>query len=111
MLSNKFRWRVRDPKLKKAVLYSYFKEIPPEILGPTWQDVRQGKGTAANPKEILSYYSRIRAGKRPLNEVKLILLGRGGVGKTSLVNRLVHRTFDPNSANLVTPDPFLRWGH
>ncbi len=25
MLSNKFRWRQRDPKLKKAVLYSYFK--------------------------------------------------------------------------------------
>ena len=25
MLSNKFRWRVRDPKLKKAVLYSYCK--------------------------------------------------------------------------------------
>ncbi len=24
-LSNKFRWRMRDPKLKKAVLYSYFK--------------------------------------------------------------------------------------
>jgi flavin-dependent dehydrogenase len=25
MLSNKFRWRMRDPQLKKAVLYSYFK--------------------------------------------------------------------------------------
>ena len=25
MLSNKFHWRVRDPRLKKAVLYSYFK--------------------------------------------------------------------------------------
>ncbi|HWQ31774.1 MAG TPA: NAD(P)/FAD-dependent oxidoreductase [Blastocatellia bacterium] len=25
MLSNKFRWRMRDPKLKKAVLYSYFR--------------------------------------------------------------------------------------
>lgn len=25
ILSNKFRWRLRDPKLKKAVLYSYFK--------------------------------------------------------------------------------------
>lgn len=25
MLSNKFGWRVRDPQLKKAVLYSYFK--------------------------------------------------------------------------------------
>src|SRR5262249_60564477 len=25
MLSNRFRWRMRDPKLKKAVIYSYFK--------------------------------------------------------------------------------------
>ncbi|MFN0124582.1 MAG: NAD(P)/FAD-dependent oxidoreductase, partial [Blastocatellia bacterium] len=25
MLSNKFRWRERDPKLKKAVLYTYYK--------------------------------------------------------------------------------------
>src|SRR5215471_7386973 len=25
MLSNKFRWRMRDPNLKKAVLFSYFK--------------------------------------------------------------------------------------
>jgi geranylgeranyl reductase family protein len=25
MLSNKFRWRMRDPQLKKAVLFSYFK--------------------------------------------------------------------------------------
>ncbi|MEW6129746.1 MAG: NAD(P)/FAD-dependent oxidoreductase [Acidobacteriota bacterium] len=25
MLSNKLRWRMRDPRLKKAVLYSYFK--------------------------------------------------------------------------------------
>ena len=37
-------------------------------------------------------------GERPLNEVKLILLGRGGVGKTSLVNRLVRDEFDPDSA-------------
>ncbi len=25
MLSNKFKWRVRDPKLRKAVIYSYYK--------------------------------------------------------------------------------------
>jgi flavin-dependent dehydrogenase len=31
MLSNKFRWRVRDPKLKKAVLYSYFKGAHREL--------------------------------------------------------------------------------
>lgn len=30
MLSNKFRWRMRDPKLKKAVLYSYFKDAQRE---------------------------------------------------------------------------------
>src|SRR5262249_12093289 len=30
----------------------------------------------------------------PLNEAKLILVGRGGVGKTSLIKRLVHDTFD-----------------
>jgi len=35
MLSNKFRWRVRDPKLKKAVLFSYFKDAhrEPDLNG------------------------------------------------------------------------------
>lgn len=35
MLSNKFRWRVRDPKLKKAVLYSYWKDVhrEPDLNG------------------------------------------------------------------------------
>src|SRR6476660_9265146 len=35
MLSNKFAWRVRDPKLKKAVLYSYFKgaQREPDLNG------------------------------------------------------------------------------
>lgn len=35
MLSNRFRWRVRDPKLKKAVLYSYFKgaQREPDLNG------------------------------------------------------------------------------
>jgi internalin A len=38
--------------------------------------------------------SRSRAEKRPLNEGKLILVGRGEVGKTSLVKRLVDDKFD-----------------
>src|SRR5215470_13045150 len=35
MLSNKFKWRVRDQKLKKAVLYSYFKDAhrEPDLNG------------------------------------------------------------------------------
>jgi len=46
------------------------------------------------PRDVLEYYFRVRNGRRPLNEAKLILLGRGGVGKTSLVHRLVHGLFD-----------------
>jgi len=67
--------------------------LPPEVLGPTWLEVSDGK-KPAKPADILDYYFRIRAGKRPLNEAKLILVGRGGVGKTSLVNRLLHERFD-----------------
>ena len=37
----------------------------------------------------------MQVGKRPLNEAKLILVGRGGVGKTSIVNQLVHNIFKP----------------
>jgi internalin A len=33
-----------------------------------------------------------------LNEAKLILVGRGGVGKTCIVNRLVEDRFDPSEA-------------
>ena len=71
--------------------------LPPAILGPTWDDVRRG-ASPARPAEIIEHYSHVRpgAGPRPLNEAKLILVGRGEVGKTSIVNRLVHGKFDPN---------------
>src|SRR2546430_17710473 len=49
---------------------------------------------AADPAVILDYYFRTRRGRRPLNEAKLILVGRGGVGKTCLIKRLVYDTFD-----------------
>ncbi|MBI3423399.1 MAG: leucine-rich repeat domain-containing protein [Acidobacteria bacterium] len=65
--------------------------IPREILGPTWVTVHfLHQGPPANPAEILNYYFRP---KRPLLESKLILVGRGEVGKTSLINRLIHNTF------------------
>ena len=68
--------------------------IPQEILGPTWDDVHQRNAQAANPASILDYYFRLRSGQRPLNEAKLILVGRGGVGKSSLVKQLLFRQFD-----------------
>ncbi|UCD48554.1 MAG: TIR domain-containing protein [Phycisphaerales bacterium] len=64
--------------------------LPAEVLGPTWEDVIRRNAKAAKASDILDYYFRTRGGKRPLNEAKLILLGRGEVGKTCLVNRLVH---------------------
>ncbi len=68
-------------------------DLPAEVLGASWQDSYL-EGDAANPAEILDYYFRVRGDdRRPLNEAKLILLGRGAVGKTSLVNRLIHNKF------------------
>ncbi len=63
--------------------------LPPEILGPTSLESDKNAPLAA-PKSILGYYFRP---KKPLNEAKLILVGFGKVGKTSLVNRLVEGTF------------------
>jgi internalin A len=52
--------------------------LPPEIVD------------SGDARKILSYYFRTLAGTRtPLNEFKLVLLGRGGVGKTTLVHRLI----------------------
>lgn len=70
--------------------------LPVELIGPSYEDL---KGTAFDDDRrpsapmILDYYFRVLRGRRPLNEAKLILLGRGEVGKTCLVNRLVHNKF------------------
>jgi internalin A len=71
--------------------------IPREILGPTWQEVREG-AVPVNPQDILDYHFKVLTDRTPLNEAKLILVGFGAAGKTSLVNRLIHDTFDPKSA-------------
>lgn len=77
-------------KLRTLLLYGNPRlRLPSELLGSLdgeWD---------GSVQEILDYYFRTRGGARPLNEAKLILLGWGGVGKTSMVNRLVHQRFDP----------------
>lgn len=76
-------------------------DLPPEVLGPTWWDLhgpRRKVAVPVKPDTILDYYFRTHGRgveSRPLNEAKMILVGRGGVGKTSLVNRLVHGRYNP----------------
>src|SRR5258708_760054 len=47
MLSNRFGWRVRDPKLKKAVLFSYFKGAhrEPDLNGGATLVLRTERGS------------------------------------------------------------------
>ncbi|MFQ4136021.1 COR domain-containing protein [Nodosilinea sp. PGN35] len=71
--------------------------LPVEILGPTSQEVGRGN-EPADPKDIWAYYSKIKSNNSPLNEAKLLLVGFGAAGKTSLVNRLIHKRFNPESA-------------
>ena len=69
--------------------------LPVEVLGPDWDEThRIDQKQPARPADILDYYFRTRRGRRRLNEAKLILVGRGGVGKTCLIKRLIHDTFD-----------------
>jgi internalin A len=66
--------------------------IPPEVLGPTYEDVfhSNDKVKRAAPKAILAYYfASRRTDSRSMNEAKLLLVGQGGVGKTSIVRYLV----------------------
>ncbi|OYW76150.1 MAG: hypothetical protein B7Z37_09950 [Verrucomicrobia bacterium 12-59-8] len=58
--------------------------LPSEVLGGAW-------GDDLNPDY---YFSQRSTNARPLNEVKMMLVGRGGAGKTSLVERLMRDTFD-----------------
>src|SRR6266540_2368228 len=60
--------------------------IPPEILEKF-----------DKPQIVLNYYfSVVEQQRKPLNEIKLILVGQGSVGKTSLVQQILHGTFDQN---------------
>jgi len=74
---------LKMPKLRHLHLYGNpGLGIPIEIIG-SW-----------NPNKILTYYAAQRAASRPLNEAKLILVGQGGVGKTSLVKALATGKFN-----------------
>jgi small GTP-binding protein len=69
------------PKLKMMGLEDNPLQIPLEIM----KDYE-------NPKAIFDFW--LERPRQPLNEAKVILVGQGTVGKTSLVKRLLDNQFD-----------------
>ncbi len=85
-------------KLKEFGLIDNPLQIPSEILERTEE-----------PAIIINYYlQHLASQKKLLNEAKMILVGQGGVGKTSLVKRLVEGNFDPNE-NKTEGIDIKRW--
>ncbi|MBI3189226.1 MAG: GTP-binding protein [Ignavibacteriales bacterium] len=62
--------------------------IPLEILEKT-----------NDPQAILNYYFSLhREEERSLNEVKIIVIGQGAVGKTSVIRQVINNNFDVNES-------------
>jgi internalin A len=59
--------------------------IPPEVLSKV-----------SNPRAILAYYLELEKFKRKkINQSKMLVLGEGSVGKTSIIQQILYGTFDP----------------
>ncbi len=50
------------------------------------------------PEAVVEYFEQLGDDARPLNEVKVIFLGEGAAGKTSLIKRLRDEEFDPKES-------------
>lgn len=77
--------------------------IPPEILRQGWGEARWASG---NPRAVLDYYFATRDPDQVHNlyEVKLLIVGEGGSGKTSLANKLLDLdyTLKPDTEDIST---------
>jgi internalin A len=69
--------------------------LPHEVLGPNWDAVVGNNKRPARPADILAYYFKVRKAAAPLNEVKMLLVGRGEAGKSSIRDCLLGFGFDP----------------
>jgi internalin A len=78
-------------KLEKLDLRGNPLPISPEILGSF--------DKVGSVEDIFNYLRLLRSGEvKPLNEAKLLLIGQGSVGKTSLMERLIRDQYDKNQA-------------
>lgn len=73
------------PSLKNIVIENTNLGIPPEIEA------------TSNAEKILNYYFfEANTTKKSINEAKVLFVGQGSVGKTSLIQQILHSTFNPN---------------
>jgi internalin A len=71
--------------------------LPRQILGPPPGGNFFADRTVG-ARQILEYYFEARRDSKVLNEARLIVIGRGYSGKTSIINRVVSDTFDRQQA-------------
>ncbi len=80
--------------LKRLVLEDNpIQNVPPEIIRNGWGEETYEDG---EPQIIFAFLKSIQNPKRPLNELKVLLVGQGDVGKTSLIKRLRDNSFNAN---------------
>ncbi|MCP4429118.1 MAG: hypothetical protein GY803_31925, partial [Chloroflexi bacterium] len=89
-------WLVPMPPLKKLYIANNpITQPPPEILG--WALIGRGD-TPVDLEAICRYYAQLaKEGEALIYEAKLLLIGEGGAGKTSLACKLM------NAANPLPP--------
>ncbi|TAD75245.1 MAG: GTPase [Oscillatoriales cyanobacterium] len=80
---------IRDlPQLKKLDLRGNPISIPPEILG------EKGWYGVGDLQTILDFYFNSQYDPKPLYEAKLLIIGEGEAGKTSLAKKLKDETYE-----------------
>jgi small GTP-binding protein len=84
-------------QLKISIQWEKFHPKHSELSGnplesPPVEIVKKGKAA------VLEYFKSLEGEKQALNEVKVLLVGNGGSGKTSLVKQLFGEKFDPNES-------------
>lgn len=86
--------------LNKLALFLNPLKIPPEIMGKSNE-----------PQAIITYYLShyaVAAKTHPLNEAKVLVVGQGAVGKSSIVSRLIWDFFNPSETKTEGID-IHRW--
>jgi len=83
-LNLEIKWEDEFYTEKGINLYNNPLESPPVEI------VKKGRDA------VIEYFKSLEEGELPLNEVKVLLVGDGGAGKTSLVKQLLGDSFDKN---------------